>query len=265
MSSKDTTFGYWETLCTTNPGVSTPVFNETRCDILATNMPRCMEVYDVCINSLDPDICKAASSVCYKGIVGWYEDESSHKGGRNRFDSERIPSTGTTSLANVELLVTAPCFVDNFCYQEAAYVMEYLNSPAVWNALSPPKQVKNYTMESEAVVAAFRTTPEGMTLSSDEVLFLLANGVHFLAYQGNLDLACNTAGTLRWAHSLAWKGQVEFASKELRPWTSNITGQNETVGKAKEVRVQFDGQAEASRFTFVTVEGAGHLVSDIAE
>jgi len=92
MSSKDTTFGYWETLCTTNPGVSTPVFNETRCGILATNMVRCMEVYDICINNPDPDICLAAGAVCYKGVVGWYEDESSHKGGRNRFDSKDIPN-----------------------------------------------------------------------------------------------------------------------------------------------------------------------------
>jgi cathepsin A (carboxypeptidase C) len=100
-----------------------------------------------------------------------------------------------------------------------------------------------------------------MTSSSDQVLFLLANGVHFLAYQGNLDLACNTAGALRWAHSLAWKGQTEFASRELTPWTSVIAGQNETVGKFKEVRVQWESQAEASRFAFVTVDGAGHLVS----
>jgi len=117
-------------------------------------------------------------------------------------------------------------------------------------------------MESHAVIAAFNTTPETMTSSSDKVLFLLANGVDFLAYQGNLDLACNTAGTLRWAHSLAWKGQVEFASKELLPWVSNVAGQYETVGKSKEVLVQLDGQAEASRFAFVTVDRAGHLVSD---
>lgn len=100
-----------------------------------------------------------------------------------------------------------------------------------------------------------------MTSSSDHIIFLLAHGVHFLAYQGNLDLACNTAGNLRWANSVAWKGQAEFTSKRLLPWTSNIAGRNKTVGTAKEVRVQLDGLAEASRFAFVTVDGAGHLVS----
>ncbi|KAJ5796446.1 carboxypeptidase Y [Penicillium psychrosexuale] len=242
MSPMDTFYGYWETLCTTKPGVPTPVFNETRCDIMAANMPRCMDVAKTCIQNPDPAICKAAGSVCYEGIIGWYENESG-EGGRNRFD------------------ITAPCEIDELCYKKAGYIQEYLNSPAVWNALSPPDEVKEYKLESSAVVQAFGTTPEGMTSSSDAVVFLLSHGVHFLAYQGNLDLACNTAGTLRWADSLSWKGQVEFASTPLRPWTSTVAGHNDTVGMTKEVRVKIDTQAEtASRFAFVTVDGAGHLL-----
>ena len=147
------------------------------------------------------------------------------------------------------------------CYKEAAYIEHYLNSPAVREALSPPEGAMKYRLESSTVVDAFKTTPEAMTSSSDHIIFLLSHGVHFLAYQGNLDLACNTAGNLRWANSLAWKGQTEFTSKPLLPWISNVAGHNETVGTAKEVRVQLDGLTESSRFTFVTVDGAGHLVS----
>lgn len=262
MSSKDITFGYWETLCTTNPGISTPVFNQTRCDIIAANMPRCMEVYDTCAKGPDLAICTAAYSVCYKGIIGLYEDESK-KGGRNRFDSKSFLSVyyqGVTIINARKSTVTAPCYIDEICYKEAAYIEQYLNSPTVREALSPPEGAKEYGIQSSAVVDAFATTPEAMTSSSDHIIFL-ASGVHFLAYQGNLDLACNTAGNLRWANSLAWKGQTEFTSKPLLPWTSNVAGRNETVGTAKEVCVQLDGQAEASRFAFVTVNGAGHLVS----
>jgi cathepsin A (carboxypeptidase C) len=93
MSPKDTAFGYWETLCTTKPGVKTPVFNETRCDIIATNMPRCMQVHDVCLGQPDLAICEAAGTVCYKGFIGLYEDESGYKGGRNRYDGEQCPLT----------------------------------------------------------------------------------------------------------------------------------------------------------------------------
>lgn len=86
VSPLDTTFGYWETLCTTNPGVDKPVFNDTRCDIMAANMPRCMDVAKTCYSHPDPAICLAAEQVCWYGVVEWYDGES-RKGGRNRFDS----------------------------------------------------------------------------------------------------------------------------------------------------------------------------------
>lgn len=63
-----------------------------------------------------------------------------------------------------------------------------------------------------------------------QVQYLLANEIDVLFYQGNLDLACNTAGNLRWANSMSWKGQTEFTSKALKPWTSKAVD-----GKAKQV------------------------------
>jgi cathepsin A (carboxypeptidase C) len=87
VSPLDTTYGYWETLCTTAPGVDKPVFNETRCDIMSDNMARCIEVLAVCYNHADPAICSAASMVCWYGVVSYYDGESG-KGGRNRFDSK---------------------------------------------------------------------------------------------------------------------------------------------------------------------------------
>lgn len=91
VSPLDTTFGYWETLCTTNPGVEKPVFNETRCDIIAANLPRCVDVMKTCYEHSDPAICTAAESVCWDGVVHLYDGESG-AGGRNRFDSMRHSS-----------------------------------------------------------------------------------------------------------------------------------------------------------------------------
>lgn len=87
MSPKYSAFGYWETLCTTNPGVAEPIFNSTRCDIMAANMPRCQEVAEICERNPDPAICNAALSVCWDGVIRWYDDES-YGGGRNRYDSK---------------------------------------------------------------------------------------------------------------------------------------------------------------------------------
>ncbi|KAJ5212072.1 carboxypeptidase Y [Penicillium cinerascens] len=244
MSPKDRIFGYWETLCTTNPGVAEPVFNKTRCDIMAANMPRCMDVMDTCNQNPDPAVCNAAISVCYEGVIGWYDDES-YAGGRNRFD------------------ITAPCELDDFCYIEAAHVGKYLNTRAVWDALSPPKQVGHFNISSDAISRSFEQTSDEETSTSNQVAYLLQNQVHYLAYQGNLDLACNTAGNLRWANSLAWSGQPEFASKSLQPWKSVVaaTGKDEIVGTMKEVRVRASNTAEIeSRFAIVTVNDAGHFL-----
>lgn len=152
------------------------------------------------------------------------------------------------------------------CYVEAVRVEEYLNTPNIWNALSVPKQIDKFNISSDAIARSFERTSDLETSVSDQVAFLLQNQVHFLAYQGNSDLACNTAGNLRWANSLAWKGQPEFTSKSLRPWKSTVavTGQNEIVGTMKEVRVRTSDIAEIeSRFAIVTVDHAGHMVSQL--
>ncbi|PGH09033.1 hypothetical protein AJ79_05762 [Helicocarpus griseus UAMH5409] len=254
MSPKDTFFGYWETLCTTQRGVPVPIFNKTRCDTMAANMPRCQEAVDICYRNPDPAICGAAYRVCYEGALGLYENETG-AGGRNRFD------------------ITAPCQIDQWCYLKTARIETYLNTPAVWAALRPPEQLKTYRLYSPAIGQAFSTTSDGMTSVSSLVAFLLQNGIHFLAYQGNLDLACNTPGTLRWANALSWKGQVEFASKPPQPWT--IAGRKEPVGRTKEVRIRIGGDkggnenenenananAKAgTRFAFVDVDLAGHFL-----
>ena len=170
------------------------------------------------------------------------------------FPNNKLPNAGASSS------VTATCEVDEFCYVEAARIEQFLNSVTVWEALAPPKEVTSYTVESSNVVKAFHTTPEGMTSSSEHVVFLLSRGINFLAYQGNLDLACNTAGTLRWAEALRWKGQPEFASKSLRPWTALGTDRSEPLGATKEVNVPVGDDGHTVRFAFVTVDGAGHLV-----
>lgn len=100
--------------------------------------------------------------------------------------------------------------------------------------------------------------------STEEVEFLLANQIHIMNYQGNLDLACNTAGNLKWMHDIPWKGQAELSSKPLVPWKSVLasTGRNETVGRMKEVKIRVtDSATFATRYAFVTVDNAGHMVS----
>lgn len=231
-------------------------------------MPRCMEVADVCDEHPDPAICNTTSAVCEEGVISWFDGES-YKGGRNRFDSMLLsPSAAEAcdvgTYAHI-LTVTAPCALDGLCYIQSAWIQSYLNSPSVWAALRPPPQVKKYLVSSDKVADLFARTADIPTSTSSLVVFLLEHGVHFLAYQGNLDLACNTAGNLRWANSLVWNGQPEFVARPLQPWRSVVagsdSGEEEVVGRMKEVRVVVDEERKTkTRFAFVTVDHAGHMV-----
>lgn len=86
VSPLDTTYGYYETLCTTKPGVAEPVFNHTRCQIIADTLPRCLYVYEACYQYPDKDLCKATDQVC-ETIKELFHNES-HAGGRDPFDSK---------------------------------------------------------------------------------------------------------------------------------------------------------------------------------
>jgi cathepsin A (carboxypeptidase C) len=94
-----------------------------------------------------------------------------------------------------------------------------------------------------------------------QIQYLLSSQIDILIYQGNLDLACNTAGAKRWTANMAWKGQSEFVAKELEPWKRN----GKVVGKWKEVNVKMvDGDDKTTRFALVTIDGSGHMVCDTA-
>jgi cathepsin A (carboxypeptidase C) len=212
---------------------------------MAENLPRCIEVANVCYNHPDPAICQVAEAVCWYGVVQWYDGESG-KGGRIRFD------------------ITAPCDIDDFCYRSTNDVQHYLNLPHIQRALhiepSMPSY-RNYSIASTAVIQAFQNTNDLGISMEPQVQYLLANQIDVLFYQGNLDLACNTAGNLRWANSMRWKGQAEFASKRLEAWGEG-NQRGKLVGTAKEVKVRMgrEGEEKKTRLAFVTIDGSGHMV-----
>ncbi|KAK6583864.1 hypothetical protein PZA11_003594 [Diplocarpon coronariae] len=241
VSPLDTAYGYWETLCTTSPGVKEPVFNETRCDIMATNLPRCLEVAQTCYDHPDPAICAAAAQVCWDGVIKHYDGES-YDGGRNRFD------------------ITAPC-ISEACYPNTFLIQDYLNQPSSFAALGVPHTLANFTVFSEAVEHAFELTDDLSISLVPEVQYLLANQVDILIYQGNLDLACNTAGAKRWTANMPWKGQAAFNALELKPWKSTKDGKEVVAGTWKEVNIRMvPGDEKKTRFALVTVDGSGHMV-----
>ena len=61
---------------------------------------------------------------------------------------------------------------------------------------------------------------------------------------------------------MAWKGQAEFTSLDLKPWKSMKDGKEVKAGMFKEVNVKMvDGDEKKTRFALVTIDGSGHMVS----
>lgn len=239
VSPLDTNFGYWETLCTTNPGIKSPIFNQTRCDIMAANLPRCMNLGKVCYEHSDFEICQVAEKVCWDGVIHYYDGESGGPpGSRNRFD------------------ITHPCEAGgDLCYKEIPRIVEYLNEPWVFEALGVPKAVANYSIYNMDIQLAFALTGDMGISTEPQVLLLLDAGIDVLFYQGNLDLACNTAGNLQWANSMQWKGQPAFVAEPKRMWMDGKT----EVGWYKEVKIE-TASGRKTTFAMSTVDGAGHMV-----
>lgn len=204
---------------------------------MAINLPRCMDLTKLCYDHPDPAICLTAEQVCWHGVIEHYDGESG-EGGRNRFD------------------ITRPCQTkDVLCYPEIKRIENYLNLPWVWNALHIPKAVGNYSALSYEIAIAFSMTGDGGWSTQPQVLYLLEHGIDVLFYQGNLDLACNTAGNLQWASEMQWKGQPAFVAQTKRIWKEK----GEEVGWFKEVKTETASGRETT-FAFATVDGAGHMV-----
>jgi cathepsin A (carboxypeptidase C) len=241
--------------------VKKPVFNETRCDIMAANIPRCISVMETCYERPDAAICTAASEVCWEGVIKFYDGES-YKGGRNRFDSgSDVEFIAPDPEANFLILVTAPCDMDDLCYINSLWIEEYLNTNSVFVALGVPPEIKNYSISSIAVQDAFVLTEDLEISMMPQLEYVLANQIDVLIYQGNLDLACNTAGAKRWTAKMPWKGQAAFTSQELKPWKSVVDGKEKVVGQFKEVNVRMvEGDEKKTRFALVTIDGSGHMV-----
>ncbi len=237
---------------------------------MAANLPRCMDVLKTCYEHSDPAICHAAATVCWDGVISYYDSES-FAGGRNRFDSKLTTFTQISHLTAFDLkastdwstlhLVTAPCDIDDFCYASTGLIQSYLDLPSTFAALRVPAAIKNFTISSDAVAFAFDSTNDLEISLRPEIEYLLANQIDILIYQGNLDLACNTAGAKRWTSNVAWKGQAEFVGKELRPWKSVVGGKERKAGMFKEVNIKMvEGDEKRTRFALVTIDGSGHMV-----
>jgi cathepsin A (carboxypeptidase C) len=100
------------------------------------------------------------------------------------------------------------------------------------------------------VLSGFLKTMDRAHSTHHYVEALLEHGVKVLIYAGMNDLMTGWAGQEKMVHLLDWSGKQEFSKAELKPWY--IDSKNES--KAGDMKTH-------GGLSFVTIEGAGHLVS----
>lgn len=69
-----------------------------------------------------------------------------------------------------------------------------------------------------------------------------------IVYQGQLDLICDTTGSMLWVQKLKWPNMANYFSADRDPLTTPENGQTEMFVKAFE------------QFKFYWVQRAGHAV-----
>lgn len=74
--------------------------------------------------------------------------------------------SSVSKLKDLIYKVTAPCYLDDFCYANTGLIQDYLNLPGSFAALSVPSAVKNFSVGSTEISDAFELTNDRQYCSS---------------------------------------------------------------------------------------------------
>lgn len=139
----------------------------------------------------------------------------------------------------------------DLCYPVTRHITNYLNSTSTRSLLGvDPSVPAQYSICSDPVALAFdASNDQQKTATPLHIAALLERNVRVLIYVGSYDWICNWVGNERWTRALDWSGQQDFAEQELSVW---------------KVDGKMAGLTRSARgLRFATVEGAGHMVSDL--
>ncbi|KZS95434.1 alpha/beta-hydrolase [Sistotremastrum niveocremeum HHB9708] len=224
----------YDVVCT--PASVDPFFDISTCVRMKTILPKCMEwLRESCVDTFDKISCAAAYQFCARELMGpFYAKE------RNPYDMSK------------------PCTREEYnttlCYPQSQRIRSYLDLPATKKLLGVSPVLDNIAFQScnMDLNKAFIDNMDKLRAHTAYYLEnLLDRGIRILIYVGTYDWIANWVGNERMVDSLEWHGMDDFKKQTLKTW-SIINGQG-TLSPAGRVK-------SSGLLTFLTIEGAGHMV-----
>lgn len=153
-----------------------------------------------------------------------------------------VNQTGLVNWYDIRLkcpwdLLLAGCY--NF-----SLIEDFINQQEVRDALGVPSSFGEYQQCNNKYL--FRMRVDDLTSFRGDIVTLLDNDIRVVSYNGMEDLICNHVGEEWTYNTMPWSGKSAFNNAPISNWT--VGGQ-----VAGTVRT-------ADGLTFVTVNGAGHMV-----
>ncbi|KAF9262351.1 serine carboxypeptidase [Marasmius fiardii PR-910] len=222
-------WSYYDMACTAQTGF-VPAVNIDTCVQMKRILPRCKKwTKEVCLDQYDAINCGAATSWCALQIA-----EPFTATGLNPYDISR-KCEGKLK--------------ETLCYPLTKHITAFLSNSTLRHELgvdNHPSIPANFSSISWKVNYAFQHSQDLLHPATFHVAALLERGVRVLIYVGAYDWICNWIGNERWTLELEWSGREKFKKQELREWfvDGKVAGKTRSSGK----------------FTFATVDGAGHMV-----
>lgn len=142
--------------------------------------------------------------------------------------------------------IRRPCEDEGgLCYEEMAYIDDYLNLDEVKQAVG--SKVDLFTSCDDTVFRNFILSGDENKPFQQYVAELLEKGVPVLLYAGDKDIICNWLGNHYWSDALDYSEHEAFSSAPLVPW---VNSEGDAAGEVKNHGI----------FTFLRVYDAGHMV-----
>ncbi|KAI0258673.1 serine carboxypeptidase [Gloeopeniophorella convolvens] len=220
----DNLLSYYDFTCT--PATVPPVFDVSTCVRMKAAVIRCERwAKAACETHFDFMDCQAAEAYCAVELQDPFV---------------------TLGLNFYDITEKADCLGTDLCYPVIGEITQYLNRTDVREMLGvDPRANVNLSTMSWDVFWSMTRAGDVLHSSKEHVAALLAHGVRVLLYVGANDWSANWVGTEKWSRELDWFGHADFAAQPLRAW--NFDGTRAGVMRS------------AHGFTFLTVDGAGHM------